>query len=542
MFLTKKKISSVLLLTLVAFLLPITAVTTNAKTYLSMTDSVRKGELYTKMYGLTCSRPGVLIAEIKGKNLNVDLRVTIYGDHTSYGSSSSDLPTKVLHTNKKGDISGTLKTSHIMFKDRYVVKVQALSPAKHSGQVKINFYEEEYNIEDASYTDKSKDDYVSGARYIDLTDKKVRSFMLSGYREQKDESDYFKFSLHRPRYCAFRLYTKQNDGKVPYYVRILHYSDGKQIAKLGPITTKRCTKLLKLPATDYYLQVYTPDSNRLEGHQIVYSCRLIPSQRIDSIKLNHDQIKLYSINPYQCAQLKAKLTPTNKDKHTIEYKSNNHKVASVTNSGKITAHKAGKAVITCYAIDKPSVKAKCRVYVRYAHLTLSARRKKLYVGKTFQLRVKKTPKRQKVKWKSSNDRIVSVSSNGQVKAISSGKATIYAISDQGLKSKGCQITVKRKPKSKPKKPDDTTTEPDNKDDRTDKIAPVLSLSSAHLSPKGTITVTANVSGGTFSARGAISIKTKFGKSCVIRATATRGSGTILYQVNGKSASKSIVIY
>ena len=538
MFFKKKVITSLLALCMLVLMLPVTPEIANAKTRLVMTDQVSKGEIYTQMYGLTCNKPGILIAKVSAQKIGCDLRLTIYGDNTSYGASSPDLATKVIKTNKKGNISGRIQTSHIMFKDRYIIKVEALSPAVNSGSVKINFYENEKNIEDASYDYNRKDDDASGAKYINITDKKTHKFMLSGYREQQDYSDYFKFSLHRTRYCALRFCTDVNDGKVPYFARILRYSDGKQIAKLGPITQKWHTKLLKLPATDYYLQVYTNKDSKLEGHQIVYSCYIVQAQRIDSIRINKKNLSLYNIKPYHTARIKASLKPAEKDKNAISYKSSNAKVASVSSSGKVTAHNPGKTVITCYAIDKQSVKAKCRVVVKAAKLKISSTNKQLYVGKTAHLSVKKTPKKQKIKWESSNAKVATVSKVGLVKAMSPGSAKIYAISDQGICSNVCRFTVKKKPQPKPK----PTPDPKREDDQHDTIAPVLKLSSAHLMPKGRIIATVNVAGGSFSVTGDLIIQQKSATSCVVTASQSRGSGYLIYRLKDKSASRQILIY
>ena len=258
--------------------------------------------------------------------------------------------------------------------------------------------------------------------------------------------------------------------------------------------------------------------------------------------MSKQNLSLYNLQGYNQKALVSKCNGKSVSKYDIAFKSSNPSVAAVSQSGKVTAKASGKATITCYAIDKPSVKATCKVSVKKPSLKVSVASRKIFIGNSTRCSLKRSPKKLKVTWKSSHPSVATVNARGNVTGRSVGKTKIYAISREGIKSNACTIIVHRKPKPKPKKPDDTTTEPDNKDGRTDKIAPVLSLSSAHLSPKGTITVTANVSGGTFSARGAISIKTKFGKSCVIRATAARGSGTILYQVNGKSASKNIVIY
>lgn len=71
---------------------------------------------------------------------------------------------------------------------------------------------------------------------------------------------------------------------------------------------------------------------------------------------------------------------------------------------------------------------------------LNKKKVTIYVGKTVKLKVKNTKK--KVKWKSSNKKVATVSKKGKVKGKKPGKATITA--KVGKKKYKCKVTVKKK--------------------------------------------------------------------------------------------------
>lgn len=80
---------------------------------------------------------------------------------------------------------------------------------------------------------------------------------------------------------------------------------------------------------------------------------------------------------------------------------------------------------------------KCTCKVTVEDPKINFKTAELYEDETLQLKV--TGTKQTVKWKSSNKKIVAISSNGKVKAKSSGKATITA--RIGTVKLTCKITV-----------------------------------------------------------------------------------------------------
>ena len=149
--------------------------------------------------------------------------------------------------------------------------------------------------------------------------------------------------------------------------------------------------------------------------------------------------------------LTATITPSNAtgDK-TVKWSSSNAEVAAVDSNGKVTAKKAGTAVIT--ATSSNGKTAGCTVTVKQKEIaitgiSLNKSTTSLTEGESETLTATITPSNatgdKTVKWSSSNEAVAAVDSNGKVTAKKAGTAVITATSSNG-KTAGCTVTVKQK--------------------------------------------------------------------------------------------------
>ena len=160
---------------------------------------------------------------------------------------------------------------------------------------------------------------------------------------------------------------------------------------------------------------------------------------VSAIKLSNTKM---TILKGKKATLTATVEPANATNKTITWSSSDTKIATVDNAGNITAKKGGKATITAQSAD--GVQATCEVTV--AEVKLNATKMTLQVGKsTTALKVEtKWPSNDKVKsWKSSNKKVVTVTSKGKIKGIKKGTATITVTMKSGAKAT-CKVTVQTK--------------------------------------------------------------------------------------------------
>lgn len=152
-----------------------------------------------------------------------------------------------------------------------------------------------------------------------------------------------------------------------------------------------------------------------------------PAEMVEaaSVKISNKSIVLIV---GQAKTLKVKGT-----KKKVKWTTSKKSVAKVSSKGKITAKKTGKATITAKVGGK---KYKCKVTVYKPKI--SKTKATLIKGNSFKLQIKNAGTL-KVKWKSSDKKIATVSSKGKVTAKKKGTATITATVNQ--KKYKCKITV-----------------------------------------------------------------------------------------------------
>ena len=158
-----------------------------------------------------------------------------------------------------------------------------------------------------------------------------------------------------------------------------------------------------------------------------------------------------SLTEGESETLTATITPSNAtgDK-TVKWSSSNEAVAAVDSNGKVTAKKAGTAVITVTSSNGKN--ASCTVTVKQKEISitgigLNKSTTSLTEGESETLTATITPSNatgdKTVKWSSSNEAVATVDSNGKVTAKKAGTAVITATSSNG-KTAGCTVTVKQK--------------------------------------------------------------------------------------------------
>jgi uncharacterized protein YjdB len=171
----------------------------------------------------------------------------------------------------------------------------------------------------------------------------------------------------------------------------------------------------------------------------------VPSNATSVDAASKIKISKKTVTLQQGKTVTLKITGTKK---TVKLSSSNKKVATVTQKGKVTAKKAGKATITAKVAKK---KYTCTVTVKkskssktgVSSISLNSTSKTLYIGDTAQLKATISPSNAAnptVTWSSSDDTVATVS-DGLVTAKAAGTATITA--KAGSCSTQCTITVKK---------------------------------------------------------------------------------------------------
>ena len=149
--------------------------------------------------------------------------------------------------------------------------------------------------------------------------------------------------------------------------------------------------------------------------------------------------------------LTATVKPDNADNRKVAWSSDKTDVATVDGAGKVTAVKAGEAVVTVTTEDggktascKVTVKAKA---VNVTEVTLDKTELTLTEGETETLTATVRPDNadnRKVTWSSDKTDVATVDGAGKVTAVKAGEAAVTVTTEDGGKTASCKVTVKAK--------------------------------------------------------------------------------------------------
>lgn len=178
-----------------------------------------------------------------------------------------------------------------------------------------------------------------------------------------------------------------------------------------------------------------------ENPAVTYDCivTVTATRPVESISLNHDAKTFTKAG--ETLQLTATIYPDSATNKTVTWKSSDKTVATVDESGLVTAVGNGTADITATTEDG-NFKATCQVTVEIPELTLSLDKTELTLTQTEEqqkLTATVSDPEEKVTWLSSDPFVATVTRDGTVTAIANGTATITA--SAGDKTVSCTVEV-----------------------------------------------------------------------------------------------------
>ncbi len=147
--------------------------------------------------------------------------------------------------------------------------------------------------------------------------------------------------------------------------------------------------------------------------------------------------------PGEVSELTATITPEDAVNKTVRWGTSNHLVATVSETGAVTAVSPGSAIITGTTAN--GISATCAVTVNAVAtgVKLSSHTLTLTEGDSSKLTATVTPSNaidKSVSWTSSDPSVASVDSNGNISAVSRGTAVITVTTANGLTDQ-CTVTV-----------------------------------------------------------------------------------------------------
>ena len=176
----------------------------------------------------------------------------------------------------------------------------------------------------------------------------------------------------------------------------------------------------------------------------------VKAKAVNVTEVTLDKTEL-TLTEGETGTLTATVKPDNADNRKVTWSSDKTEIATVDGSGRVTAVKAGEAVITVTTEDggktatcKVTVKAKA---VNVTEVTLDRAELTLTEGETETLTATVRPDNadnRKVTWSSDKTEIATVDGAGKVTAVKPGEAVVTVTTEDGGKTATCKVTVKAK--------------------------------------------------------------------------------------------------
>ena len=181
------------------------------------------------------------------------------------------------------------------------------------------------------------------------------------------------------------------------------------------------------------------------------TCKVtVKAKTVNVTEVTLDRTEL-TLTEGEAETLTATVRPDNADNRKVTWSSDKTEVATVGGDGRVTAVKAGVAVVTVTTEDggktatcKVTVKAKA---VNVTEVTLDKTELTLTEGETGTLTATVRPDNadnRKVTWSSDKTDVATVDGAGRVTAVKPGEAVVTVTTEDGGKTATCKVTVKAK--------------------------------------------------------------------------------------------------
>ena len=181
------------------------------------------------------------------------------------------------------------------------------------------------------------------------------------------------------------------------------------------------------------------------------SCKVtVKAKAVNVTEVTLDKTEL-TLTEGETETLTATVKPDNADNRKVAWNSDKTEIATVGGDGKVTAVKAGEAVVTVTTEDGGKT-ATCKVTVRakavnVTEVSLDKTELTLTEGETETLTATVRPDNadnRKVTWGSDKTEVATVDGDGRVTAVKPGEAVVTVTTEDGGKTATCAVTVKAK--------------------------------------------------------------------------------------------------
>ena len=173
-----------------------------------------------------------------------------------------------------------------------------------------------------------------------------------------------------------------------------------------------------------------------------------------TVKVSAKELKVpdtldVKLNDTDETAIEAKCEPKDASNISFDFASSDEEVATIDKDGKVKVLKAGECDITTTLMQDSEKVAEKTTHVKAFYevesITLDSNEGKLTVGNSHTIKATVAPEevaaKTTIEWSSSDEKVATVDSNGEVTAVSSGNATITATA--GEESANYEVTVEQ---------------------------------------------------------------------------------------------------
>lgn len=185
-------------------------------------------------------------------------------------------------------------------------------------------------------------------------------------------------------------------------------------------------------------------SNGMVGYVFQTYVKEVPDIEVERIELTIDKD---TINKGDKIKLKTTIVPADAVDKTIKFSSENTKVASVSSEGEITGISSGTTKIIAKANNGVTSSITINVYSPVTDILLGTQNCTVQVDGQYKINASVLPEdanNQNINYKSENEEIATVDTNGNIIGISEGKTNIIVSTEEGNINKKVSVTVIRK--------------------------------------------------------------------------------------------------
>ena len=213
--------------------------------------------------------------------------------------------------------------------------------------------------------------------------------------------------------------------------------------KTDVATVDGAGRVTAVKAGEATVTVTTEDGGKTATCKVTVKAKVVP---VTGVSLDRTELTL---TEGETETLTATVKPDNADNRKVTWSSDKTEVATVDGDGKVTAVKAGEAVVTVTTEDGGKT-ASCKVTVKAKVVPVTGVDVKPWsvtigVNGTTKLTCTVAPSNatnRNVRWESDNPSVATVDSDGNVRAVSAGVAKVSAVTEDGGFRSGCTVTVK----------------------------------------------------------------------------------------------------